>query len=34
MADNFNKNIFGEEIETCSKETMTGYLRNGSCETI
>ena len=34
MADNFNKNIFGEEIETCSKETMTGYLRNGSCETL
>ena len=34
MADNLNKNIFGEEIETCSKETMTGYLRNGSCETL
>ena len=34
MADKFNKNIFGEVIETCSKETMTGFLRNGSCETL
>ncbi len=27
-------NVFGEKIEVCSKETMTGYLRNGSCETL
>ena len=26
-------NVFGEKIEVCSEETMTGYLRNGSCET-
>ena len=29
-----NKNVFGEQIEICSNETMTGYLRNGSCETL
>jgi len=27
-------NVFGETIEVCSEETMTGYLRNGSCETL
>ena len=27
-------NVFGEKIEVCSEETMTGYLRNGSCETL
>ena len=26
-------NVFGEKIEVCSEKTMTGYLRNGSCET-
>ena len=34
MDKKFNKNVFGETIETCSNETMTGYLRNGSCETL
>ena len=34
MKNKLNKNIFGETIEVCSKETMTGYLRNGSCETL
>jgi len=34
MDKKFDKNVFGETIETCSKETMTGYLRNGSCETL
>ena len=34
MDKQFNQNVFGEDIETCSKETMTGYLRNGSCETM
>ena len=27
-------NVFGEKIEVCSEETMTGYLRNGACETL
>ena len=34
MNNKFNKNIFGEPIEVCSKETMTGYLRTGTCETL
>lgn len=34
MKDKLNKNVFGEPVELCSKETMTGYLRNGSCETL
>ena len=34
MKEKLNKNIYGEPIEICSKETMTGYLRNGSCETL
>tara|TARA_B100000035_G_scaffold220217_1_gene189023 strand:- start:270 stop:647 length:378 start_codon:yes stop_codon:yes gene_type:complete len=34
MDKQLNQNVFGEDIETCSKETMTGYLRNGSCETL
>ena len=28
-----NKNVYGEAIEVCCEETMTGYLRNGLCET-
>ena len=34
MKEKLNKNVYGEPIEICSKETMTGYLRNGSCETL
>ena len=34
MDKQLNQNVFGEDIEICSKETMTGYLRNGSCETL
>ena len=34
MKNKLNKNIFVVTIEVCSKETMTGYLRNGSCETL
>ena len=34
MSTKLNKNVFGETIEVCSKETMTGYLRSGSCETL
>jgi uncharacterized protein (DUF2237 family) len=29
----FNKNVYGEAIEVCCEEIMTGYLRNGLCET-
>ena len=28
-----NKNIFGEPLITCSTNPMTGYFRNGCCET-
>ena len=34
MKEKLNKNVYGEPIQICSKETMTGYLRNGSCETL
>lgn len=27
------KNVFGEELMLCSTEPMTGYYRNGCCET-
>jgi uncharacterized protein (DUF2237 family) len=27
------KNVFGENLMTCSTEPMTGYYRNGCCET-
>jgi hypothetical protein len=27
-----NKNIFGESLITCSKKPLTGYFRNGCCE--
>ena len=28
-----NKNIFGEPIKNCSSDPMTGYFRNGCCDT-
>ena len=28
-----NKNIFGEALITCSKSPLTGYFRNGCCDT-
>ena len=28
-----NKNIFGEKLITCSQEPLTGYFRNGCCDT-
>ena len=34
MKEKLNKNVYGEQLEICSKETMTGYLRNGCCETL
>lgn len=27
------KNVFGEDLEVCSQEPMTGFYRNGCCET-
>lgn len=27
------KNVFGEELISCSTDPMTGYYRNGCCET-
>ena len=26
-------NVFGEELIVCSREPLTGYYRNGCCET-
>ena len=28
-----NKNIFGEKLITCSKSPLTGFYRNGCCDT-
>tara|TARA_B110000444_G_C18612148_1_gene488150 strand:- start:38 stop:409 length:372 start_codon:yes stop_codon:yes gene_type:complete len=28
-----NKNIFGEPLITCSKKPLTGFFRNGCCDT-
>ena len=28
-----NKNIFGDKLITCSKDPLTGYFRNGCCDT-
>ena len=28
------KNVFGEELEICCTNPMTGYFRDGSCRTI
>ena len=33
MTDEPQKNVFGEPIETCSTRPMTGFYRNGCCET-
>lgn len=33
MNDNQQKNVFGEEIATCSLRPMTGFYRSGCCET-
>ena len=31
--DIMNKNIFGEKLITCSNSPLTGFFRNGCCET-
>ena len=30
---NMNKNILGDSLITCSQEPLTGYFRNGCCDT-
>ena len=30
---NKQKNVFGEDIKECSREPMTGFYRDGSCNT-
>ena len=27
------KNVYGDDIEVCSHEPLTGYFRDGSCNT-
>lgn len=31
--ENLNNNVFGEPLITCSNDPLTGYFRNGCCET-
>ena len=31
--DKFQKNVFGEKLEECSKEPLTGWFRDGCCNT-
>ena len=33
MTEKIQLNIFSEEIEDCSCDPMTGFFRNGCCET-
>ena len=33
MVMNKQKNVFGEPIKECSREPMTGFYRDGSCNT-
>ena len=33
MIDLFQKNIFGEKLEDCSHEPLTGWFRDGCCNT-
>ncbi len=33
MTEEIQLNIFSEEIEDCSCDPMTGFFRNGCCET-
>jgi uncharacterized protein (DUF2237 family) len=31
--DNFQKNVLGEKLEDCSQDPVTGWLRDGCCNT-
>jgi len=33
MSEDFQKNVLGEKIETCSNEPLTGWHRDGCCNT-
>ena len=33
MAEEFQKNVFGEKLEDCSHEPLTGWFRDGCCNT-
>ena len=33
MIDEFQKNIFGEKLEDCSHQPLTGWYRDGCCNT-
>ena len=33
MQQEVQKNVFGEPLEPCSKEPLTGWLRDGCCNT-
>ena len=33
MSDEFQKNVFGEKLEDCSHQPLTGWFRDGCCNT-
>ena len=33
MVDKIQKNVLGEDLEECSKDPLTGWLRDGCCNT-
>ena len=33
MSNEFQKNVFGEKLEDCSHEPLTGWFRDGCCNT-
>ena len=33
MVEEFQKNVFGEKLEDCSHEPLTGWFRDGCCNT-
>ena len=33
MSDTFQKNVFGEKLEDCSQQPLTGWYRDGCCNT-
>ena len=33
MSNSKQKNVFGEPLELCSKEPLTGWYRDGCCNT-
>ena len=33
ITNKMNKNVFGEPLITCSKSPLTGFFRNGCCDT-